>query len=460
MASVLGTPAAADSGSTYTAESGSNRVLVWVAGSSSDGAKTVSAATFGGVSMTQAEFLSSDIAGYEVNSGLWYIKEASIPSGLQSLSVTWSGALNNSSGMLLTLDGIDQSSTIVGTATGQYDTGSQLSSSVTVAAGDVGVWGVGTNGSYSTIGVPSGSRGTYTGYTAQQESNCTTRAASCVYSSSGTEQPTATIDGNISSAVLVVFKAASGDTTPPTLSAPVGSATSSTAATVGATTDEANGTLYAVITTSSTQPSVAQIKAGQNHLGAAATWSSNQAISSTGAKTFSVTGLTAGTMYYVYEVHADAAGNNSNVVSSGFAAVAVTPVTVTPAAQSVALNATGSFSYTLNVTPTTVTPATRVVALTLGTPISTAQATPVTRNIVLAVTLPVTRASCTPLAQSVALNFSGVVAYTLNVTPASPTIAVQDVALNVSYPLSGGSSASAARRNYRVSYLLRYLSRG
>lgn len=250
------------------------------------------------------------------------------------------------------------------------------------------------------------------------------------------------------------------DAVAPVLTAPVANATAATTATVGATTDEANGTLYSVITTSSTQPSVAQIKAGQNHLGASATWSSNQAISSTGAKTFSVTGLTAGTMYFTYTVHADAAGNNSNVVASGFAAYDVSAASVTPATQSVALNATGSFAYTLNVTPATLTPTVNVVALTLSTPVPTATVTPATQNIVLAVTLPVTRAQALPLTQSVALNFSGVVAYTLNVTPASPTIAMQDVALNPSYPSAGGAGATTGRRNRRYSYALKYFSRG
>ena len=276
----------------------------------------------------------------------------------------------------------------------------------------------------------------------------------------GTISGTETGSGYSTYEVLVAVAAPAGDTTAPVLTSPVAHATAATTATVGATTDEANGTLYSVITTSSTQPSVAQIKAGQNHLGASATWSGNQAISSTGAKTFSVTGLTAGTMYFTYTVHADAAGNNSNVVASGFAAYSVSAASVTPATQSVALNATGSFVYTLNVTPVSVTPVANVVALTFSTPVPTTTVVPVTKNIVLAVTLPVTRAQALPLTQSVALNFSGVVAYTLNVTPASPTIAMQDVALNPSYPSAGGVGATTGRRNRRYSYALKYFSRG
>lgn len=110
--------------------------------------------------------------------------------------------------------------------------------------------------------------------------------------------------------------AAAGDTTAPVLTSPVGTSTGTTTATVGATTDEGNGTLYAVVTSSATQPSVAQIKAGQTNAGATAPWSGSVAVSSTGAKTLNATGLTASTSYYAHLVHTDAAGNNSNVVTS------------------------------------------------------------------------------------------------------------------------------------------------
>lgn len=122
-----------------------------------------------------------------------------------------------------------------------------------------------------------------------------------------------------------------GDVTAPVLSSPVSSSVASTTATVGVTTDDTNGTLYSVITASNTAPSVAQIQAGQNDLGIAAVWSGNQVITSAGAKTFSATGLTSGTTYYVYFQHKDAAGNDSLVSSAGFttAIVDVTSPTMT-----------------------------------------------------------------------------------------------------------------------------------
>mgnify|MGYP000668071602 CR=1 FL=1 len=107
-----------------------------------------------------------------------------------------------------------------------------------------------------------------------------------------------------------------GDVTSPVLSSPTGAATGKTTANVGATTDEGSGTLYAVVTTSGTQPSVAQIKAGQSDTGAAAAWSGSQAISSAGTKTLGATGLSPSPVYYAHMVHTDAAANDSNRASS------------------------------------------------------------------------------------------------------------------------------------------------
>lgn len=110
---------------------------------------------------------------------------------------------------------------------------------------------------------------------------------------------------------VIAFKLSGSDTTAPVLTSPTGSATSPVAATVGVTTDEANGTLYVVVTTSATQPSIAQIKAGQDHTSTAAVYASSQSISSTGAKTFSATGLTPNTTYYAHFVHTDSSANDS-----------------------------------------------------------------------------------------------------------------------------------------------------
>jgi hypothetical protein len=77
------------------------------------------------------------------------------------------------------------------------------------------------------------------------------------------------------------------------------------------------GTTYCVVTTSATPPSSAQIQAGQNHAGAAATFDDSVAVTAAGTKAFSATGLTAGTTYYAYFAHVDAENGSSAVASSG-----------------------------------------------------------------------------------------------------------------------------------------------
>jgi hypothetical protein len=104
-----------------------------------------------------------------------------------------------------------------------------------------------------------------------------------------------------------------GTVTEPTLSAPVGTATGATTATVGATTDRESGTLYVSVTTSATPPSSSDIKAGTG-----AAFADDQAITSAGAKTFDATGLTDGVTYYAHLIHNNSAGDSNIVTSSGF----------------------------------------------------------------------------------------------------------------------------------------------
>lgn len=134
-----------------------------------------------------------------------------------------------------------------------------------------------------------------------------------------------------------------GDTTPPILSSPTGTATGSTTAIVGATTDEGNGTLYAFVSTSATPPSAATLKAGTG-----AAWAGSQAVGSTGAKTLNTTGLTASTGYYAHLLHTDAAGNDSNIVTSAqFTTYAVAAgATVSAAASLIPGSASGTATGT------------------------------------------------------------------------------------------------------------------
>ncbi len=107
------------------------------------------------------------------------------------------------------------------------------------------------------------------------------------------------------------------DVTAPTLSSPTDAASGSTAATGSVSTNEGNGTLYWVVSTSGTAPSAAQVKAGNDHTGSAAADSGSQAVSGTGVQTLSPapSGLTASTAYTIHFMHEDAAANQSSVSS-------------------------------------------------------------------------------------------------------------------------------------------------
>lgn len=92
-------------------------------------------------------------------------------------------------------------------------------------------------------------------------------------------------------------------------------ATRSSADTIDATvdTDEANGTLYALISTNATETTPDIIANG-----------ASQAVSATGTQSVSFTSLALGNSYYIHFVHVDSSGNQSNVLVS--AAVATRQV--------------------------------------------------------------------------------------------------------------------------------------
>jgi hypothetical protein len=106
------------------------------------------------------------------------------------------------------------------------------------------------------------------------------------------------------------------DTTAPVLSGAAGAGTADTEADISVSTTEGNGTLYWVITTAATVPSVAQIKAGQNHAGAAAVADDSFVVTASGVQSDHATGLVASTNYWVHAVQTDIAGNNSNIATS------------------------------------------------------------------------------------------------------------------------------------------------
>jgi hypothetical protein len=109
----------------------------------------------------------------------------------------------------------------------------------------------------------------------------------------------------VHSASFTTAAAPAADTTAPVLASPTATATTSSTATGTVATDEGGGTLYYLATANATE-TAATIKATGG----------TQAVSATGTRTVSLTGLTPGATYYLHFVQTDAAGNDSNVVNS------------------------------------------------------------------------------------------------------------------------------------------------
>lgn len=117
------------------------------------------------------------------------------------------------------------------------------------------------------------------------------------------------------------------DTTAPTLLNPTGTL-AGTMITATVDTDEAGGTIYAVASQIATPPTATQIIAGQDSTGAAAL-SSSQANPAIGTVSgFSFSPAPTGSDCYVFFVHVDGSGNNSNVVTSGALVKAMTSAEV------------------------------------------------------------------------------------------------------------------------------------
>jgi hypothetical protein len=152
-------------------------------------------------------------------------------------------------------------------------------------------------------------------------------------------------------AATLAFKpAGGGDTTAPTLTSPAFTATGATTGTASVSTDEGNGTLWCVVTTSATSPSVAQIKAGNDHTGSAAAFDASQAVSGTGTQNVNATGLTASTLYYAHFVHTDAAANDSTVSSDATGDTTDSVDTTAPVLSSPVGTATGTTTATVGAT--------------------------------------------------------------------------------------------------------------
>jgi hypothetical protein len=136
----------------------------------------------------------------------------------------------------------------------------------------------------------------------------------------------------------------------PVLSSATDTATGGTTANINVTTDEGAGWLYYVVTLTSNAPSAAQVKAGQNHLGAAAVTSGSQVVSSSGAQgPIAITGLSSETTYYAHFMQEDEWGNQSTVASgNGMTTSDVTGPVLSSATGTATSDATANISVSSN----------------------------------------------------------------------------------------------------------------
>lgn len=139
---------------------------------------------------------------------------------------------------------------------------------------------------------------------------------------------------------LEIKQAAGGGAATLSSPSPSGTLGTSTSATVAATTDQSSGTLYAVVSTSNnvSTATAAQVKAGQNSTGAAASFSANSSVSTT-SPSVGISGLSPGTLYYYAEVQNNG-GGDSNVVSGSFTTAATIALSCTGSATATASAAT------------------------------------------------------------------------------------------------------------------------
>lgn len=204
---IAGTPAAVNDGGSYTAEAGSNRLVVWTFGAmkSTENPPVISGVTFGGVAMSLAVTSISAAQAFALTS-VWYLKDADIPSGSQALVISWSVEPNDTTylGRCYTLTGVDQTSPLV-------DTDGAVGSSVaSLQGGGLTVEAAGVVIAHASKSENTDNFNTPSGYTKTSLGNYGFSGHSVVYdrliSGAGTESPSVTFTSANASLSLASFR--------------------------------------------------------------------------------------------------------------------------------------------------------------------------------------------------------------------------------------------------------------
>lgn len=206
---VIGTPAATvNDGGSYTAETGSNRAVIWGI-SAQGGGQEFTGATLGGVAFTLgAEYPSSGTNA--INCLIAYMLSAAIPSGSQTADVTYNSAPTGDRGGMMTLSGVAQASTVVDTDNGTLaDSTSHQLPGIDAESGGIVILQCAVGGSDYTV--------TPTGYTVvfnNTGANPRSFFAYKLISATGTETPsamTSAASGITRYAMLSLRQAAASD---------------------------------------------------------------------------------------------------------------------------------------------------------------------------------------------------------------------------------------------------------
>jgi hypothetical protein len=291
----------------YTCGGGSNRLILLQTFTNPD---SVTAASYAGGAMTLVDTFGD----------LRLFGRVAPATGANNISYTLS-AYGASRASIANFDGVDQATPLGSVVQNTGSSAAPTSSSITCPAGGLIFSGGRHNysGGAATAGAGTTLAGSEFSAGASKFAGHRSSSGAAAFVTPGSDV------WNLQS--VPINPASGGDTTPPVLTSATGTQTGSTTANGGVTTDEGNGTLYGVVSTSPTPPTAAQVRAGQMHTGAAAAYATNGVVSSPGAKVTSATGLTPSTTYYWHFTHRDAALNDSAVASSaGFTtAAASTP---------------------------------------------------------------------------------------------------------------------------------------